>query len=342
MPGGRRVRPRGRPYTFACRVCRIVLRDGVDYTWCPRCNHEVDWIDGRYRVLTCGPCDLLVNKRVVEHDACPNCEAPLTLLSGPLGADVDPPHVSPLRTAGRHVALVLVILLAVFALLDPEAFPYLGPLLVAAQLVALLAVLRTVSLSQELRALAGYRTTRVIHGLEHATATVLGERGLDVRSGETSHGMFTLEVDPRGIRDRYETFETTVRDAASDAISRIRFGETALAYRADCRASETAAGCLLALAIVGAGMVAVILGAAIAPTFAGTVAAGLLARASTRRAGLAVQRWLTVSTALSSAVVTHVEKRRSSDGDTLIAIVMIDVIPRTRSSDVDAVAPVPL
>ena len=49
--------------------------------------------------------------------------------------------------------------------------------------------------STELRAIATYHTTRVIHGLEHATLTVLEERGVHVRGGQTSHGMFALELD---------------------------------------------------------------------------------------------------------------------------------------------------
>ena len=31
--------------TFACRTCQLVLHDGVDYTWCPKCNGTVDWIE---------------------------------------------------------------------------------------------------------------------------------------------------------------------------------------------------------------------------------------------------------------------------------------------------------
>lgn len=341
MAGGRRVRPRGRPYTFACRLCRIVLHDGVDYTWCPRCGGEVDWIDGRYRVLTCVPCDLLVNKRIVDHDTCPNCASPLLSISGPLPQE--PPAAaerSPLWATTRRLGLALLVVQAIFALLDPDAFPYLGPLLVFAQLAAFLVVGWLLASSSELRALSGYHATRVIHGLEHATAKVLEERGITIWSGLTHHGMFTLDLPHDGRT--YEDLETTVRDAATDAISRIRFGERTLAYDRRCGTSLLVGYALLAIAVVGAGLGALIAGTPVGITFALTVGAAFLSRAIARRTGLAAQRWLTVSTDFSSAVVTHVEKRVSSDGNTLTAIVMIDVIPKLRETDVDAVAPIPL
>ncbi len=336
------MRPRGRPYTFACRDCRITLHDGVDYTWCPRCGSEVDWIDGRYRVLTCKPCDLLVNKRIVD-DLCPNCTAPLTSISGPLRTDAQPAAPPrPLWVMTRRLGIALILVQAVLALLDPEAFPYLGPLLVFAQLAGFLVISVMVAGSGEIRALAGYHATRVIHGLEHATVKVLEERGVPVRSGLTSHGMFALEL--RNDGTLYENFETTVRDAASDAITRIRFGEHTLAYDRRCGTSYLVGLSLLSLAIVGLGVAALILGIPSGLTFAYSVIAALGARLISRPAGLAAQRWLTVSTNFSSAVVTHVEKRVSSDGDTLTAIVMIDVIPkpRARPSDVDAVSPIPM
>ncbi len=334
------MRPRGRPYTFACRLCRIVLRDGVDYTWCPRCGSEVDWIDGRYRVLTCAPCDLVVNKRVIDHDMCLNCASPLLAISGPLGAEPPAAEPRPLRQMTRRVGLALLVVQAIFALLDPEAFPYLGPLLVFAQLAAFLVVGWLLVNSSELRALSGYHATRVIHGLEHATAKVLEERGLTIWGGETHHGMFTLDLPHEGRT--YEDLETTVRDAASDAISRIRFGERTLAFDRRCGTSLLVGYALLAVAVVGAGLSALIAGTPTGIAFALTVGAAFLSRAIARPAGLAAQRWLTVSTDFASAVVTHVEKRVSSDGNRLTAIVMIDVIPKLRETDVDAVAPIPL
>lgn len=339
MPGGRRTRPRGRPYTFACRDCRITLCDGVDYTWCPRCGHEVDWIDGRYRVLTCKPCDLLVNKRIVEHDLCPNCSGNLTLITGPLPVDAPASPKRPLSTMMRRVGIALVLVQAALALLAPDAFPYLGPLLVAAQLAGFLSIAWLAAGSAELRALASYHATRVIHGLEHATSKVLEERGVTVRSGQTSTGMFTLHVDNDG--SLFEHFEAMVRDAATDAISRIRFGEHALARDRRCETSVLVGFLAISVAVIGGGLAALILGASPGLTFAASVIAIAAARAMARPLGLAAQR-LTVSTTFASAVVTHVERRVSADGDTLTAIVMIDVIPKPRAADVDAVSPMPM
>jgi hypothetical protein len=196
--------------------------------------------------------------------------------------------------------------------------------------------------SGELRDLSTYHATRVIHGLEHATANVLEERGVHVLEGLTGHGMFTLVVEHDGTH--YEHFETTVRDAAKDAISRIRFGETSLAYTKRCGTSQLVGYALLSIAVVGAGLAALILDIPTGLTFAFTVAAGFLANALTPRAGIAAQRWLTVSTAFASATVTHVEKRVSSDGNQLAAVVMIDVIPKQRVSAItdDAVSPIPM
>jgi len=336
MPGGRRKRPAGRRYTFACRACRITLHDRVEYAWCPRCGAEVDWIDGRFRVLTCAPCDLLVNKRVTD-DACPNCAAPLTLISGPLGPEQPAGERQPLMAMTRRVGLAALVVQAIFAVLDPEAFPYLGPLLVFVQLGAFAIVSGLIATSREIRALAGEHATRVIHGFEHAAMNVLEERGIAMLGGQTMDGMFTITFEHDGTS--YEHLETTVRDATTDAISRIRFGEHTLAYDRRCGTSYLVGVALLALAIVGAGVAATIAGVPSGLTFAVTVGAGFLARALARPAGLAAQRWLTVSHDFAAAVVTRVDKRVSSDGNTLTAIVMIDVIPKPRTSDVDAVAP---
>ncbi len=323
--------------TFACRTCQLVLHDGVDYTWCPKCNGTVDWIDGRFHVWTCATCDLLVNKKFVPNDACPNCNDPLAHISGPLPADQVTPAPSMFSTA-RKLLIALLVMQAIFAVFDPDAFPYLGPLLVFCQIAAVGMIARLVGGSRELRALAGDRSTRIIHGLEHATANVLEERGLQILRGQTTDGMFTLDIVHDG--KHYEGLETTVADATADAVSRIRFGERDLAFDPRCGTSQLVAATLLGLAIVGAGIAGLALDVPAGTTFAFTVAAGLAARVLARSAGLAAQRWLTVSIDFASAVVTRVDTRISSDGEVVTAVVMIDVIPR--AVDISAVAPVPL
>jgi hypothetical protein len=322
-----------------CRTCRIALHDGVEYQWCPRCNGEVDWVDHRYHVWSCEPCDLVVNKRA-RVDACPHCSGPLAHLSAP----VEPAEVSTrgrgsMSTAMRNVGIALIVLQAVFAVLDPDGFPYLAPVLLFAQLAGLVTVAVVLSASRELRALATDRATRIVHGIEHATMNVLEERGVPCFAGQTTTGMFVIEIRHDGRH--YETLETTVRDAATDAISRIRFGDRKLAYDTRCGTSLLVAYALLAFAIVAAGIAALAAGMAAGHAYVITVAAAALGWLARQRAGLAAQRWLTVSTDFSSALVTRVDKRISADGDTLTAIVMIDVIPRA-VDEVDAVAPVPM
>jgi hypothetical protein len=319
-----------------CRTCRITLNDGVEYQWCPRCNGEVDWIDHRYHVWFCPPCDLVVNQRIAP-DACPNCSEALSHIAGPIATSAIPPK-RPLVSAMRTLGLALLFVQAVFALLDPDAFPYLGPLLVFAQLAGVVVIAATLYGSREFRAIAADRSTRVVHGLEHATANVLEERGVAVQSGVTTTGMFILELEHDG--KLYEHLETTVGDAAADAISRIRFGEHGLAYHRRCGTSLLVAMALLAFAIVAAGVVGLVLGWPSGLVYALSVGAGFAVMAVRDRAGLLAQRLLTVSTSFSSAIVTRVDKRISADGNTLTAIVMIDVIPR--AVEVDAVAPIPM
>ena len=49
-------------------------------------------------------------------------------------------------------------------------------------------------MSADLRAMGANRSTRIIHGIEHATANVLEERGLEIWRGLTVDGMFWLEI----------------------------------------------------------------------------------------------------------------------------------------------------
>ena len=332
-------RPPGGSMTFACTTCRIVLHDGVEYTWCPRCSGEVDWVDGRCHVWICEPCGVLVDGPA-ESRPCSTCYAELALLSGPVVYDVPASQPRSVGSLARASLAAVLVVQSVFALFDPLGFPYLAPLLVMLQLLAVLAIGVLCLGSRELRELATDRTTRIIHGLEHATATVLEERGIRVPSARTHHGMFMLDIPHDGRT--WEQLEPTVRTATEDAISRIRFGERALAYNVHCGTSYLVAFALLALAIVGAGLVAFAFEVPSGITFAATVAAGLVARLAARPAGLFAQRWLTVSTDFASAIVLRVDRHVDMGGATIHAAVLVDVIPRARSFGSDAVAPVPL
>ncbi len=301
--------------------------DGVEYAWCPRCNATVDWIDGRFDVSVCDACDLVVNKLQSSHE-CPNCHEPLVHVSPPLDRwrGTRAPAASPsLLGMARRAGIALLVLQTVFALFDPHGFPYLGPLLVFSQLGAVVTLAWLALSSRELRALASDHGTRIVHGLEHATANVLEERGFPLLGGQTRRGRFALEIVHDG--KHYEFLEDSVALAAKDAISRLRFGEDRLAFDPRCGTSLLVAIALLALSIAGSGAAALFLGMATGTAFALTVIAGWLARLVARRAGLAVQRWLTVSTAFASAVVTRIDTAVSADGRTITAAVTVDVIP---------------
>ncbi|MBA3454702.1 MAG: hypothetical protein H0T42_16565 [Deltaproteobacteria bacterium] len=309
----------------------MTYRDGVDYSLCLRCDAEVDWIDGRSPVWVCQPCGTLVNE-VVEEPMCGSCETPMHLLAVPAEASSvgSPPSVR--RMAGYTFVSFLVVQ-TLFALVDPDAFPYLAPILAILQLLGLVIVAGIVVLSRPILALVDHRT-RILHGLEHATIAVLGERGIHVRSGVTKTGEFHLVLNHDG---RLWQRSAAIRLAARDAIGRVMSGEHALAYTPYCGTSYVIAICLYAIAVVAAGIVASVLGAPLGITWAATVAAGLCARAIARPSGLAMQRWLTVSTDIASARVTDMQCSPSSDGDRLLVVVAVEVTPRAREGGLVAI-----
>src|SRR5262245_18206697 len=136
----------------------------------------------------------------------------------------------PLPSVGvviRRLLAAFLILQAMFALLTPEAFPYLATWLLVAPLAGLPWVAVVVIVSPDLRALARNRRTRLLHGLEHATINLMLERGFPVRSGCTHDGEFTIEIEHDG-RSWDRLLE--IRDLARDAIIRIVRGERDLAY----------------------------------------------------------------------------------------------------------------
>lgn len=274
-----------------------MYRDGVDYDACLRCGGEVDWIDIEAR---------------------------------PLGT---PPP--PYRMA-RYAFVVFLVVQTLFALFDPEGFPYLAQILVIAQMLGLAIVACALVMSRDIRNLVDHRT-RILHGLEHATIRVLEERGIFVRSGQTYRGEFELVLDHEGRNwERWGEY----RAAATDAIRRVIAGEHALAYSIHCGTSYLVAISLYAIAIVVAGLVAHGLGAPVGIVWATTVGAALSARAIARRTGLAVQRWLTVSTDIEHAAVTGVEQRPRPNGNRFVVTIAVFVQPAAREGGL--VSPTPL
>ncbi len=324
------ARPRGGAYTFACARCLLVYRDGVDYTTCLRCAAEVDWIDDRLPVQVCQRCEVIASGD--GEGACTACQGTLVRLAGPGPARTPGDPLSAGRMA-RYAFATFLVVQTLFALFDPGAFPYLAHLLVIAQVLGLVVIAWIVIVSRDVRSLFDQRT-RIIHGLEHATIAVLAERGIPVRSGITHTGEFHLSLEHDG---RIWQRSAEIRIAARDAIVRVMSGEHALAYTPQCGTSYLVAICLYAIAIAVAGLTAFVLGAPLGITWAVTVAAALAARALARRAGMAAQRWLTVSTDIASARVTDMDCRPSSDGDRLLVVVAVEVTPRARTGGLVAI-----
>jgi hypothetical protein len=218
-----------------------------------------------------------------------------------------------------------LIMQAVFALADPHGFPYLAPLVVLVQIGALVVVCRMVIATPAIRAFGRDKRVHVIHGLEHATIRILEDAGIDVDGGGvTLRGRFEIYL--RNGRN-YER-DAEVRDATLAAIRRVAAGERELAYTASCGTSVMVAQLLLALAIIGAGLTAAILGVPSGITFAASVGAALVARLASRPLGLLAQRLWTVSTALASAKIVAVTKEVSSSGDWVTFSVQLDVVVR--------------
>ncbi|MEO8700913.1 MAG: DUF6391 domain-containing protein [Kofleriaceae bacterium] len=313
-----------RPYTYACLSCKLVLADGPQYTWCPRCSGAVEWIDGRAHSWVCSPCGVVIDGRA-EAAACPRCARELELLSPPFATDR--PVTQLPRFAGKLV-VAIAVLQAVFAVLDPEGFPYLASLLGLLQVMVVGLGIVLVLASRELRAIVVSSNTRIIHGLEHATANVLDERGHPVSSGHTYAGCFVLDLEHRG--SAWERLSANVRAAAEDAITRIRFGERALAYSVRCGTSLLVAWVLRVFAVATAGVLALALAMPSGYAFALTVALGVVSGLLQRRAGLLAQRLLTVSTDFSSAIVVDVRQHVAPTGDLVHVTVSVDVIPRAR------------
>lgn len=318
-------RPPGEAYVFACTRCLLVYRDGVDYQTCVRCDREVDWVDERYPALACRPCNAFANGPAYA-ELCLECDESLVILAAVRRVRPAPRPLPSVTAMAGYALTTFLVVQSLFALLDPNAFPYLAPILVVVQLFGLCIVAWIIVFGRDIRGLLDHRT-RIIHGLEHATIAILRARGIPVRSGVTYPGRFLIVIENDG---RTWMQEAAIGDAAREAIRRVIAGEHALAYSVNCGTSYLVAICLFGLAVVGAGLGARVLGAPLGIMWAATVGAVLVARGVARRAGLAMQRWLTVSTDLANATVTRVDRTVTSDGDRIVAVVALDVVPRAR------------
>jgi hypothetical protein len=273
-----------RPYTFFCDACEVEWADGVDYTTCPRCGGDVRWIEIAPR-------------------------ARIELPSVPVMA--------------RSMLVALIAVQTVLALLAPHDFEYLRVMLVVAQVGAAVATVMAFALVPAMRGLLTERV-RILHGLEHATIAVLGERDIFVPRGLTYDRMFELELPSA---DGARTTEEMIATACDAAIARVKRGEHALVFTKYCGTSLVVGWILVALAVAGAGAVALAYHVATGYTFAGTVALLALARWLTGPLGLFAQRAFTVSPRFASARVRRVIREVTSNGRRVIYTVCVDVEP---------------
>lgn len=273
-----------RPYSFWCDTCELEWSDGVDYTTCPRCGNDVRWIDAAPQVRT---------------------------------------ELPPVPAMARGVLVALIAVQTVLALLAPHDFGYLRVLLVVAQVGAAVATVMAFAIVPSMRGLLTERL-RILHGLEHATIAVLGEREISVRSGLSYDRMFELEL---ASEDGARTTEDVILAATEAAIARVRGGEHALVYSPFCGTSLVVGWMLVALAVSAAGAIALAYHVATGYAFAGTVALFVLARRLTGPLGLFAQRAFTVSPRFASAHVRTIHREVTPNGRRVVYTVCVDVEP---------------
>jgi len=63
---------------YICNKCDILLADGPEYTWCPKCNREVDIVDMSKDIYACPKCEYLINKTLPKKESrklyCKKCK----------------------------------------------------------------------------------------------------------------------------------------------------------------------------------------------------------------------------------------------------------------------------
>ena len=295
-----------------CPRCDHVLFDGVDYMACPRCGAWVDWIDLEQPLWCCAGCDAFVNEARDEWPRCARCDR----LMDRVHAREEPPAEGR-RGAGSLLlglgALAFTVLCAVQLIVvasDPVGFAFAAPIVLLLLVGAVAVVVGAVAIIPELVALARDRTTRVIHGFEHACATILEAAGHVVRRGVTSRGRFVVELANNG-----RVLVGAIKRATDEAILRIVRGERSLAYHRRCGTSMLVALLLVSLAIVGIAITGIACGWNRHATILIGSAAAAVAAIAARPLGLLVQRVLTVSTRFSTAQVVDILPSLSADGE---------------------------
>jgi Domain of unknown function (DUF6391) len=191
------------------------------------------------------------------------------------------------------VALLLVLLIAVFVVL----FLFVLPILFSLQAVGSLFVY-----PRQLKAVLANRILRRNHALEHATIVVMMERqpGRKFNGFSTDEGFFV-----QGVRSAQE-----VESAAREALRRLRKGEKGLAIHRNCGTTIVAANLLAAVFFLCALGIGLYLNW---PVYLLILGAMILAFALRVPLSLLLQRFVTTDADLTHAEVGWIEPANPAD-----------------------------
>jgi hypothetical protein len=342
-PGPELARPKHAALSFVCARCKLVLFDGVDYRACPSCALPVRWVDLAHPVWCCAACGTVRNTPRLGQPGCPDCGQAMRCVVAREQPSAAPPRPSPTRpsptrpsptrpspTRPRRASIASILANVGFGLctvgqlvvlaLDPIGLAHIAPILILLLIAACAWLVLLFRSSGELARLIRDRRTRVIHGLEHATANVLEHDGIRMLQGRTMRGHFALELGNDG-----RTSLAAVRSAVEQAVDRVAGGEAKLALHPRCGTSVMLAVTSLALLIVASTALGVIRGVPAGWIVLWTATLALLTLRAARPAGLWAQRWLTVSTRFASARAGTISYDVAADGRTAVFLVPMTV-----------------
>jgi hypothetical protein len=216
--------------------------------------------------------------------------------------------LEPFATA-LTIACFLLILLSLAA--DPRwrwlAIALFGPFLLAPIAMGGIVFGSFLAGLKELRALVRDHRIRTIHGLEHATAHILEQRGVTVFGGYTGPTFFRLWIAYGDISC------DTMRAAFEEAVKRVHDGERRLAYHRRCGTSYLVVALVASVLGLLAGAIGLFARIDFVTLMVASAVYVLLLGLAGGRLGLVAQKTLTVSTGFEHAHAVRVLCRADED-----------------------------
>jgi len=309
----------------------MILNDGVAYTFCPACDARVDWVDLRLPVWCCASCDAMINEGRAERPWCTDCRRPMNEIhawerppapkhiaeGAPLSEKISSFFESALGLAFFAALTLTPLSLSLHPAWRWFVIAYM-PLSVLIPLVLGSWILGSIAASfRELRELIRDRSTRIIHGIEHATVVVLLRRGFQVTHGQTDKGFFKvwLKSDQReGKRTPASGATEAVRRACLKAIERLRREKWSLAIHKKCGTTWMVLFLLTSLTAIICVAIGLLMN--LRPASIVSLAAILVAVLSlgSRPLGYLVQRTVTVGVDFHRASVKRIMRRIEESG----------------------------